>query len=604
HITSFDTSGNAISSVTWSARDQITAQNWDTGRSIVTFANGAAAPFRYNKLTTTEQATLGSTAADQQNVLNYLRGDKSNEGSKYRTRKYLLGDIVASQPAIVGSPAAEYIDDFNPGYSAFKTAKASRNTMVYVGANDGMMHALDDTTGKEVWAYVPSYLFEGSYIEAAGVDEIDGLAELSQTFYNHRYYVNSTTNFRDVDFARTANASGALPTVLPTVSDWHTLLVGGLGKGGKIYYGLDITTPVSMGDSETTIVSNNKVLWEFTDPDLGYTYGQPLIVKTVRWGWVVVFSSGYNNTDGKGYIFVVNPQTGKLLAKASTTLGDTTNQSGMTELTAFVKVRADFTVKEIYGGDLLGNVWRFSLADDGTITVVNLANLKNGTNIQPVTAAPWVDIAKDGKRYLMVGTGRALDISDVYPTPNDASQVSNQTQTVYAIRDGNIDQPFFNSTLPSGVSFPITRSNMVTVADLTVGAPFSSNANNVGWYFDLPNGTVGNGKERVIQNFAFSDGIIAWLGQTPNGANACVADWTSHTYAVNMSTGVSILRDSSGAMISSLADTGVSRGLAFIRIAGGLALAGTDSGGGFTLQQGTLPSGSTPTMVNWRTIGE
>ena len=113
--------------------------------------------------------------------------------------------------------------------------------------------------------------------------------------FQHHFYVDSTPRITDVNFG-----GGD--------SDWHTILVGGLGKGGKSYYALDVSDPASVTD-ETTAAQ--KVLWQFTDADMGYSYGRPIIAKTHAFGgkWVVIVTAGYNNATGKGKIFILDART-------------------------------------------------------------------------------------------------------------------------------------------------------------------------------------------------------------------------------------------------------------------------------------------------------
>ena len=97
-----------------------------------------------------------------------------------------------------------------------------------------------------------------------------------------------------------------------TGSAWKTILVAGLNAGGKGYYALDITDP-----------DNPVALWEFTDTNMGLTYGNPVITKRANGTWVVAVSSGYNNTtgDGQGRIYLINAATGALVTSLSTGVG-------------------------------------------------------------------------------------------------------------------------------------------------------------------------------------------------------------------------------------------------------------------------------------------
>lgn len=626
----FDSLGNLNATTIWKAssvlENQFAGAGWNTGRRVFTMGlttgvtpTPTPKPFRIPDLTATQLATLGSTASDQQEVLEYLRGDRSKEGTKYRPRRNTtvanspwqpLGDIVNSAVTVVAPPNAKYTDDFNPGYGKFKSDNSARAERLYFGANDGMLHALDASTGQEVFAYIPSVLFEGETLEMAGVAEIDGLATLANKTYSHRYFVNATPVARDVDFARAGDENWKTTNANP---DWRTILVGGLGKGGKMFYAIDITTPVTTSDAEATAAG--KLLWEFTDPELGYSFGEPLVIKTERWGWVVVFSGGYNNSTGKAVIFIVHPQTGALIQKvyatASTaTAGTATNPAGLTEVTGFTASYASWIYNELYAADLFGNVWRFDLppnkavsGSSSTVTVTHFATLTDGTNPQSVTTPPWVDLARDGKRYLFVGTGRGLDLSDV--TGSTGTNV--QTQTFYAFRDGDIKAPFGTATgqtpLPSSKTFPLTRTDLDQVSNLINGRTGSTG---VGWYYNQPRrdpkDSSNPATERIVKNIKGNSGVIAWLGDVPSN-DPCAPGYTSAVYGVEMGTGISVLKDTSGNAAAYLGGTSNITSMNFARIGQGISILTTDTTGA-TKELTKLGGGTTPRIVNWRTIGE
>ena len=77
----------------------------------------------------------------------------------------MLGDIVNSSPVFVGTPRAIQRDQApfptTSLYSDFVAAKANRTPVVYVGANDGMLHGFNANTGNEVFGYVPSKIIDG-----------------------------------------------------------------------------------------------------------------------------------------------------------------------------------------------------------------------------------------------------------------------------------------------------------------------------------------------------------------------------------------------------------------------------------------------------------
>ena len=542
--TSVASNGTVSSTLDWDAVNILENQNWDTGRFIATsnctvtdavqgLQTCTGVPFRLASLNATNTSNLVvSSPATQQTLLNFLRGDRSNAGSlgtkSFRDRTNILSDIVNSKVFPSGPPRANYTDAYNPGYSAFKAAYANRLQVAYVGANDGMLHAFNGTPtgGNEIFAYVPQAVFAGP----TNTPVTNGLAELANVNYVHHYYVDSTPIVQDVNFGG-------------GTSDWHSLLVGGLGKGGKAYYAIDVTNPGSLS-SETSLAS--AVKWEFTDTHMGYSYGRPLMVKTKKYGWVVILTSGYNNDNGQGYFFIVNPSNGALLETIGTGVGSTTNDAGLAQPTAFVADSRDFTADAVYAGDLLGNVWRLDLTGtSGSYPAPTLlATLTSSAGLpQPVTVPPVVEFdPSTSKRFVFVGTGKLLADSDV------SSSLGN---TFYAINDGTQSAFFTNLTAP--VAFPFTRSSMVN--DNTAGGLSSALPNTAtGWYIDLGFGSNGNAY-RVNVNMLSGAGIIAFLANLPGG-DACNPSGTSEIFALTYGTGQSVL-SSNGVTVQSISQTGL-----------------------------------------------
>lgn len=276
---------------------------------------------QWSSLTAAQQ-----TAAAGTNLINFLRGRHNYEENRtsnaavnwiYRYRDAVLGDVLESQPAFVSVPTFDYAD---PGYSDFKALHASRTGTVFVGANDGMLHAFAAADGVERWAYVPSMV-------------IPNMWKLADKNYSgqHANFVNGSVTISDVC---TANCTLASAT-------WKTILVGGLNAGGRGYYALDITDPTTP-----------TLLWEFTpanDANLGYTYGKPVIAKKVDGTWVVVVTSGYDNGtlsadnitanspagDGLGYLYVLNAGTGAIISAISTGIGSAATPSGLAKFNIY-----------------------------------------------------------------------------------------------------------------------------------------------------------------------------------------------------------------------------------------------------------------------------
>ncbi len=583
---------------------QLSGTGWDIDRRMATWNGSQGVAFRHpsststTKISSTQEAALDTpwrqssptVTNDSLDYLNYLRGDRSKETAtpNYRIRTSLVGDIVGSKLKVVGSPNSLLWDE--PGYLAFQTkwgpkpasgstpADLGRRTVIYVGSNSGVLHAIngalftstpssiptgaalpevDVDAGKEMFAYVPSALFRASSTSADRIDR--GLVALGNPAYLHRYYVNATPKNFDIDLANTVagkastlSCNEANPAGGFYPQNWRTLLIGGLGKGGKSYYALDITNPKSITDEDTL---RKKVMWEFprtADPldvnladKVGFSYGEPVVVRTRQHGWVVIFTSGYNNVDGISYFFIVDPCTGYLLQEPiRTQTGIST--SGMAHATAYVLTPGLALADAVYAGDLLGNVWRLDItAATGNFPEAKLiATLTEGSGVssgtrQPVTTRPMIEYdPKTLKRFVMVGTGRLLDKSDT----------SCQKQDFYALKDGDVFS--FDATLS-----PLVKTDFVDIsASLTAGGVFLPSSK--GWHLTL--GTKGDSSGfytgcgwRMIDNSVAlpTTGLVAFVATLPSAtmSDPCLTSGaTSLIYGINFGTGNTTLKDSSG----------------------------------------------------------
>ena len=643
-LITYDSSGTPTFTDEWDATALLNART-STNRQIVTCCTsaGAGLPFTYSSLSGSSLSSrtyvssfsnitgVSSGTQSTQNFIAYLRGDRTREvknGGAYRDRKHLLGDVVNAKLVTVGPPSADYFDSYNPGYSDFAAAYGGRPTIVFAGANDGMLHAFDGTVpstaggtctsslttpstacGKEVFAYIPSFVYGDS---SSAADS--GLAALGKpTGFSHRYYVNSTPSVADVDFYKTPSPSAS-------TNDWRTILVGGLGKGGKGYYALDITNPSSW-TSEAAVAG--KVLWEFTDSRMGYSYGEPLIVKTAEYGWTVIVSSGYNNSDGVGYLFMLNPRTGALLRTLATPEGSTGAPINLAYIQAHIPSRTSYVADAVYGGDLQGNVWRFSLAPTTSTTVVGqnttitssyaysvskIARLTDGSGaVQPVTTRPAISIDQaTGKRFIAIGTGHLLADEDVG---------SQQTQSFYVIADGQRTFGQFYSTAtstvagsttttppgsayPSGITPPTGRGQMIANTNLLTGIS-STTARPMGWYFDLGASSSGNTEQVNISPVA-SNGVISFAANLPNG-DVCNPAGSSRLFAVGGSNGISAMYNTSGATIQWTTSTSAVTGIMSITSPSGTKTTNFSTADGTNTPTGTKTQPVLKRM-NWREI--
>jgi type IV pilus assembly protein PilY1 len=545
--------GSPIFTPSWTFNAKLAAQiaddsgkGWDTRRRIASFNTSTkqGVRFRLSELANDQQAALDTqfrAGNDSADYLNYLRGDTTHEESStaaastnsYRSRARPLGDIVGSRLRVVGAPSLPFSSASNPGYAEFKsrTGIANRKPMVYVGSNDGMLHAIsaaaDSTAGTEVFAYVPGSLYTGP----SGTPQTNGLQTRGDPDFAHRFFVDGTPATFDIDFGNTEGGSG---------TNWRTILVGGLGKGGKSYFAIDITDPAAMS-SEAAVAS--KVLWEFSDPKLGFTYGQPIAVKTVKYGWVLVFGSGYNNSDGQGYIFIVNPRTGDLIKRIATGAGTLSDEAGLAHVQAYVPDRTDNTAETLYAGDLLGNLWRVDVTSSSgnyLDPVKPFAKLTNEAGqALPVTSRPLVVIQPySNRRWVVVGTGRLL---------SDSDKGSGQAQAFFAFIDGNQLRPNSDTQLPSGMSFPLERANLRKLTDITVKTTLNLTSE-IGWWFDL-GASAGLGW-RVLQDPSSFYGEVSFSTMLPSIADACSPSGKGRVYTIDLGTGKSTLVSATGTTVA------------------------------------------------------
>jgi type IV pilus assembly protein PilY1 len=427
-------------------------------------------------------SSADKVSASGENLVNYLRGERSYESMSppwYRVRTHLLGDIVSAEAVYAG----RYLYDYGNGYPEKNTARA--NPTVYAAANDGMLHALNSANGTERWAYIPSMV-------------LPKLHKLANVNYdtNHMYLVDGTPAVGDILVSGT----------------WKTILVGGLAGGGAGYYALDIsnqTTPIAKWEfrkkAGCTVVTSPRYSSSggvTEDCDLGYSYGNPVIGK-VGGTWVVLVTSGYNNHlnggTGVGYLYVLNADTGALIRKIATGVGDTTTPSGLGRINAWADdAMHDNTMDYAYGGDLLGNLWRFNLTS-GAVTL-----LKSFGASKPITARPELGLVTtstgEEKRVVFVPTGRLLGLTDLGNTDQ---------QSFYAIWDKA------SGAAPTNiVNTPVSVGGAGRVGT-TCESVFDNDAN-LGWKMDFP-----SAGERGNTDPTLAFGTLVFSTNKPSAADAC-----------------------------------------------------------------------------------
>jgi type IV pilus assembly protein PilY1 len=548
--------------------------------------------------------TLGTvdqvTAASGANLVNFVRGQRgfeifaSNDLNRlYRQRDHILGDIVNAQPVYVRGAIGSYGDT---GYAAFKTAQASRTPMVYVPANDGMLHAFfagtsatDTQGGVEAWAFIPTLVLPTLYKLAD-----DNYAN------NHIYTVDGTPTTGDV--------------FDPVAGVWKTILVGGLNGGGdktivgtRGYYALDITDP-----------ANPKGLWEFkdgttcfpsattSDCDIGYSFGNPLIAKLTDGTWAVFVSTGYNNNvnngTGVGALYVLDAMTGTIRYKISTGVGSTTTPSGLNKIAGWADdPLVNNTAQRIYGVDMLGNIWRFDVNDilgpagrDAEL----LATAKDASgNPQPITTKPELGLAgSPAMPFVFVGTGRYLGISDL-PAPPAVPQ----TQSVYAIQDALSMTPIANlrTTLKQNTITTTTVTDPTTGITSTIRQTSCTNncSSPAGWFVDLP-----ESGERVNVDPKLQLGTLVVPTNVPEN-NSCSVGGHSWINFFDYSTGLAVASSANASVGQRLSDS-LAVGINVVRLPGGktVVIATTSDAKQQTVNAPFAAAGLSGKRVSWREL--
>jgi type IV pilus assembly protein PilY1 len=479
---------------TWSADSLLQTRDFTTRAMAV--SNGTTAKSLSDSGIWSVLNTAGRIPGTVADFTSYVRGNRTLENSTYpyRVRTGLIGPVVNSEPV-------SWLAD----------------KVVYAASNDGFLHAFDKTLGTELWAFAPSFV-QGS------------IADISKLGAAYSSVLDGTP-------------------VVAKVGTGQTVLVGGRGTAGPGFYALDVTNPLG-GGTQTDASVAARFLWEFPNPStpssvvssLGTATGKPIIANTTKWGWVALLTSGYNSyngtLDGKGRLFVLSATTGELLDTITTPAGGAgatgVTESGLSQVSGFSEI--DGTVRNVYGGDLLGNVWKFDITNS---SVTRLATLTNASNaVLPVTSAPELATVTSAtsnganRRMVFVGTGRMLGTSDFSDT---------SVNSFFALWDtGTEINPNYVSTTPSSnvrnflaprkITVDATTGNRTATGVVPTGDPLATctgptkvwTANGCvtkeavdwttqrGWYVDLPAG------EKANTDPSIAVGIVSWTTNKPS----------------------------------------------------------------------------------------
>jgi type IV pilus assembly protein PilY1 len=458
-----------------------------------------------------------------------------------------LGDIVDSTPVYVGAPQSawpEYSTNSKFGtatksYSAYKTAQVSRTPVVYVGANDGMLHGFNaqfgtsnTNRGKELIAYVPRAV--ASDLKDSGIHYFPALT------YSHKFYVDLTPTIADV-FMSADNVVAN--------RDWHTVLVGGLRQGGKGYFALDITNPSNFTEANAASLA----LWEFTDAndsDVGYSYSEPTIAMMNNGKWAVIFGNGYNSINGIAKLFILYLEQGADgtwsagdYVKIDTKSGGTPLATGGNGLSSpqAADLDGNGTVDRIYAGDLKGQMWAFdvSAATDTSWAVAYgtaaapapLFTAKDASNnAQPITTRPLLAKNLDNvggaspNIVVMFGTGE-------YVTQADITDINRQT--FYVVGDMGTGSLLRANLLQR------TFTTSGTLRSPTTGQAALVWSTKSGWYMDLNIGTTtpALSAERVVTQASLRRRTLFFNTMIPDGS-PCTGGGTGWLMSFDFLTGL------------------------------------------------------------------
>jgi type IV pilus assembly protein PilY1 len=450
----------------------------DTTREFTIPAWGSRNVFTSNGLagasfpTSTQEAALLRTGGPvdypvtgAQNA-NYLKGDGSleerNSGLLRNRPTTVLGDIVGSSPA--------YVKDTDT---------------LYVGANDGMLHAFNATSGTELFAYVP------------GIINFNHLSTLSRGDYSHKFFVD-----------------GPIVVSNRNQTPSENILVGALGKGGKGVYSLNVGNPASA-------TASSAFNWERSDTvggHMGLVLGKPILGRVPAGQTAVILGNGVNSTSEKAVLIVLNLDTGAVIQQIDTGVGSAAAPNGLSAPVG-VYDQDGKTIRYVYAGDMRGNVWKFDLNGAGSATRLFTA-VGPSSNVQPISGGLAVAIHPvTKKRWVFFGTGRFL-------TTSDAEMAGATTQSMYGFEDTGTT--LTRSDLEARGA-PVVSGNVRTFqakATLPTGRK--------GWYIDLTT----SGGERIVQDAQVVNTFLITASMVPTG-DACEADGTGYINALDAFTGTS-----------------------------------------------------------------
>jgi type IV pilus assembly protein PilY1 len=414
-------------------------------------------------------------------VAGYIKGDRTGEGSTYRARKTLLGDIVDSSPV--------YVD------------QGKNLKTIYVGANDGMLHAFDAETGVERFAYVP-----------VGQD-FSALKTLANPTYAHRFFVD-----------------GDLEVSTERVTPKERILVGTLGRGGRSIFAIDVTDP-----------TKPNVLWEKTAadiPNLGKVLGKPVIATVNTGKAAVILGNGYNGASDESELLVLDLHTGALISELKTGSGPS---NGMATPRGWDSDRSG-TVDVLYAGDLLGNVWKFDVSDkspskwgsaitSGKNAVPLFTATDSKGKVQPITGGLSIGINPSGfARWIFFGTGSYI---------TDTDPANKAMQSWYGIIDDGSDKTTVSKSSLKARSVVAQTTDGGRVYRAFESGTVGDMDKKMGWYVNLTDAAGNAQGERMVSGISLFGSVLLASSIVPND-EPCVPGGNGFINAIDAFTGTNV----------------------------------------------------------------
>jgi type IV pilus assembly protein PilY1 len=498
-----DANGQTTTSV-WKASDRMPAWSlrkiytWDKS-PVVSPSTPGAVDFSWSTLSAASKTALSTSSTVPStytsSFVDFLKGDHTNEGvgKPFRSRTsstgspFVLGDFINSNPVLI---KGSFDGGYGPlllgganGYQNFLTAKAARDAVLFVGANDGMLHAFKDTKaattasaatdGQEIFAYVPRSVYPNLYKLS---DKNYGGSSLE-----HQYFVDGPQRESDA-FVR---GPGTTFGTKAAAASWRNYLTGSLGAGGRAIYALDVT------DSPNLTAS--AVRWEISsadDGDIGYIVA-PIEVGVLPSGrWVAIVGNGFSSDNGYATLLVIDLETAAIQKLNVETTTGTNGLGGV----AVVK-NSSGQITNLYAGDLNGRLWKFDYNSDSNPFVVSggsalfTATSSSGV-VQPITQAPGVFDHSKGGKMVVFGSGKLFASADATDT---------STQTIYGVWDMPADpklKPLTRSLLQTRTLAAVNGTgNAASSVFYTLAGVDVDWINQRGWFIDLYPATTGG---RVI----------------------------------------------------------------------------------------------------------